>query len=431
MVKTRRSRGKSLDGSSPATNAEKAPTRRKTRSTGGTESAASIERPTPAVEEPTTPTPTSQRRVKKTTTPQKAGKKPAAKGVTDSEFPVNLGKTVPQEQPPQDSPSKKARKTKQKGIKVGNGGEGGISAQDTKDSRSGENDNEMDGLAAVAHPKEELTPLLGNVADPNEDTDRRSDHKGAESTNLERYDATVTQGVAKEDSGATAEAVVSSKSPRKKKEKKRRNELTSIIPGYTAPMKLSTSWSLAGQSSSSVGLEALRRQAVREDPSTRRIASNARLMVERSTTGNITSSYKESHAPFMKKRKSAPTADAGQGWFGMRPTAMTEEIQRDLALIRNRNYLDPKRFYKSADNQKSKNALVQAGTVVEGPTEFFSSRLTKKERKATLVGEILADKETARYAQGKYLRMQQEKTAKSQQWGKKIKNRQEYRKKPV
>jgi len=32
------------------------------------------------------------------------------------------------------------------------------------------------------------------------------------------------------------------------------------------------------------------------------------------------------------------------------------------------------------------------GTIIEGPTEYFSGRLKKKERKQTIVDEILADK---------------------------------------
>lgn len=35
----------------------------------------------------------------------------------------------------------------------------------------------------------------------------------------------------------------------------------------------------------------------------------------------------------------------------------------------------------------------QIGTVIEGPTEYFSARLTKKQRKQTIVDEILADKQ--------------------------------------
>lgn len=37
------------------------------------------------------------------------------------------------------------------------------------------------------------------------------------------------------------------------------------------------------------------------------------------------------------------------------------------------------------------------GTVVESSTDFFSSRLTKKERKATLADELLSDPTLGQY----------------------------------
>lgn len=37
-------------------------------------------------------------------------------------------------------------------------------------------------------------------------------------------------------------------------------------------------------------------------------------------------------------------------------------------------------------------STAQIGTVIEGPTEYFSGRLTKKQRKQTIVDEILADR---------------------------------------
>lgn len=39
----------------------------------------------------------------------------------------------------------------------------------------------------------------------------------------------------------------------------------------------------------------------------------------------------------------------------------------------------------------------QVGTVVESPLDFFSGRLTKKERKATIAEELLSDPALATY----------------------------------
>jgi Fcf2 pre-rRNA processing len=52
------------------------------------------------------------------------------------------------------------------------------------------------------------------------------------------------------------------------------------------------------------------------------------------------------------------------------------------------------------------------GTVVEGPSEYFSSRLSKKERKQTIVEEILGDKTLKDYSKRKYSEIQYEKSNK-------------------
>lgn len=71
---------------------------------------------------------------------------------------------------------------------------------------------------------------------------------------------------------------------------------------------------------------------------------------------------------------------------------MTEEIMADLSIIKNRNYLDPKRFYKSSDiPSKKSDVRVQIGTVIEGPDEFYSSRLTKKERRKNLTEQAMSE----------------------------------------
>jgi len=47
------------------------------------------------------------------------------------------------------------------------------------------------------------------------------------------------------------------------------------------------------------------------------------------------------------------------------------QVKRDLRMLRLRGAFDPKRFYKSADGTKFPKYF-QMGTVVEGPTDFYS-----------------------------------------------------------
>ena len=273
-----------------------------------------------------------------------------------------------------------------------------------------------------------------DVIDPTESVNDESDE------DAEAGSKAVEEKSSESDPKQLVKAIKKSKGstsiPKAKKPPK--NELTHILPGYTAPLRLMTTWADVQTPSNASGadsraLEGLRRKAVRDDTLSKKLNENARLMSERSTTGNLTASYRESHASFhkMKRKRLGPSTEtAGAGWFNMKATPVTEEVERDLALIRNRNYLDPKRFYKSADKTKSGvKPVLQTGTVIEGPTEYYSSRLTKKQRKTNLVDEIMADPESSGWAQQKYKKMQQTKDAASHKWGKKIPNRQDYRKK--
>ena len=51
----------------------------------------------------------------------------------------------------------------------------------------------------------------------------------------------------------------------------------------------------------------------------------------------------------------------------------------------------------------------QMGTLVEGAGEYYSGRLTRRERKATMTEELLADVKLARERKRRYEAMQEEK----------------------
>ncbi|KAI8872919.1 Fcf2 pre-rRNA processing, partial [Ramicandelaber brevisporus] len=94
---------------------------------------------------------------------------------------------------------------------------------------------------------------------------------------------------------------------------------------------------------------------------------------------------------------------AGKKWFDMQAVEMTPELEQDLAVLRMRGVLDKTRHFKrtSKKDKMLQTKYMQVGTVVEGATEFYSSRLTKKQRKPTLVDQLLADHETRSYFKGK------------------------------
>ncbi|KAG5232785.1 hypothetical protein OIU85_026724 [Salix viminalis] len=103
-----------------------------------------------------------------------------------------------------------------------------------------------------------------------------------------------------------------------------------------------------------------------------------------------------------KLRKSQCKDTLGKDWFDMPAPNITPELKRDLQLLKLRSAIDPKRHYKRGD-PKSKDLpkYFQVGTVVESATDFYSGRLTKKERKATIADELLSDQTFQAYRKRK------------------------------
>ena len=59
-------------------------------------------------------------------------------------------------------------------------------------------------------------------------------------------------------------------------------------------------------------------------------------------------------------------------WFGLPRTDLNPETKRDFQLLKMRGVLDPKRFYKKDSGKAAAPEYSQIGTVIEGPTEFYS-----------------------------------------------------------
>jgi hypothetical protein len=84
-------------------------------------------------------------------------------------------------------------------------------------------------------------------------------------------------------------------------------------------------------------------------------------------------------------------------------------------LLRNRDHLDPKRFYKSGAARdlaagllgtdasgggaggKRGRGLVGLGTVVEGPHEFWSARIPKSQRTSSILAAVMQDERLMAY----------------------------------
>ncbi|XP_014468604.1 PREDICTED: deoxynucleotidyltransferase terminal-interacting protein 2 [Dinoponera quadriceps] len=109
-----------------------------------------------------------------------------------------------------------------------------------------------------------------------------------------------------------------------------------------------------------------------------------------------------------RKRIEQRKAGAGGGWFNMRAPRMTPEIKHDLEVLQMRSALDPKQFYKKND-RKGLPKHFHIGKIMDSATDYYSSRLTKKERKRTIVDELMANVEFTKYNKRKYREIIEEK----------------------
>lgn len=113
--------------------------------------------------------------------------------------------------------------------------------------------------------------------------------------------------------------------------------------------------------------------------------------------------------PIVVKQKVKEVDDSGKDWFNMKSPELTDSIKRDMMIIKQRSALDPKRHYKKEKWDIPKH--FHLGTIIEGPTEFYSSRLSKKQRGTSLVDEILHDNDSKKYFKRKYSEIQLQKTS--------------------
>ncbi|KAI9881383.1 MAG: hypothetical protein M1830_003390 [Pleopsidium flavum] len=122
----------------------------------------------------------------------------------------------------------------------------------------------------------------------------------------------------------------------------------------------------------------------------------------------------------MEKQKKAT---AGPDWFNLPQTNLTPELKRDLQLLQLRSVLDPKRHYKKESGRARAREFSQVGTILEGPTEFYSARLSQRDRKKTLVEEVLAGEETSGRFKSKYNDIQATKTSGKKAYYKNLKTK--------
>lgn len=116
-------------------------------------------------------------------------------------------------------------------------------------------------------------------------------------------------------------------------------------------------------------------------------------------------------------------ASTGPSWYNLPRTDLTPQLKRDLQILRMRNVLDPHRHYKKENNKSTVPDFSQVGTIVEGPTEFFSARVPKRERSKTLAEGVMDEERSSARMKRKYNEIQERKKSGKKGYYRKIMER--------
>ncbi|KAI9332288.1 Fcf2 pre-rRNA processing-domain-containing protein [Zopfochytrium polystomum] len=116
-----------------------------------------------------------------------------------------------------------------------------------------------------------------------------------------------------------------------------------------------------------------------------------------------------------KTKKKMVVETAGPKWFDMKSTELTDAVKHDLMVINARSVLDPKRHYK---NPEKKTAAIpkffQIGTIETGAADFYSARLTRKDRsRSGIVEDLLSDPKTKSYINRKMVEIHKDRAFKT------------------
>ena len=202
-----------------------------------------------------------------------------------------------------------------------------------------------------------------------------------------------------------------------------KNPLSDLIPGYIAPMKLDSSEldpfksnlsSMLTLTSTSKNKNNINIGIIQENKQT----NNHQEELTKATT-YTTDKPKHNHS-HSHSANNTNINNAGPKWFNMQSTPMSDDqLKADLRMLANRNYLDPKKFYKSADKKSEKTRVVQLGTVVEGTGEFYSNRISNKHRKMNLTEELMHDSSITNYTKKSFLKINSTQQQKGRKFHKK------------
>ncbi|PAA52062.1 hypothetical protein BOX15_Mlig031869g1, partial [Macrostomum lignano] len=128
----------------------------------------------------------------------------------------------------------------------------------------------------------------------------------------------------------------------------------------------------------------------------------------------------ESARSMKRQRRAERLRTAGKNWFGL-PRQETDEAQAQaLEVLQMRRALDTKTFYKRNDRDKPAR-YYQVGTFEDRPEDYYSSRTTRKQRRADVVDELLASEDFMKKLRVRYRKIHQARIAESLRKANKLK----------
>jgi len=114
--------------------------------------------------------------------------------------------------------------------------------------------------------------------------------------------------------------------------------------------------------------------------------------------------YRKSKYAKDKEKQREKGKTTGRRWFDMAAPEITPELKNDLKLLKYSKVLSNDKFFKNEDRRGTPK-FFQMGKVMDSFEDFYSSRLTNKERRGNLVDELLADADFKRLQKKRQAKM--------------------------
>ena len=141
------------------------------------------------------------------------------------------------------------------------------------------------------------------------------------------------------------------------------------------------------------------------------ISNGAKMPWEKSrgvtTFSNASAAERETDDAVGASSTTQKKKPANDKWWELPEQEITPEVRRELEIIKMRNYLNPKRFYKANDSKRLPSRF-QFGTIISGAFESTKQDLTRAERRETIAGELMADRRTRKYTRRVFNAVQDE-----------------------